>query len=425
MDFFAQLDQQTLPELHYPGVQRAHGLKAALFREYLKRFNNKLASFKPLALVNGLPAYDLTQAPLYSEANQRVLEMGASFHLLKRPARPISAVIAITHACHCDCMHCSARDYMKSGRKALRHEQLIDLFDQALAMGAASIVLTGGEPTLYPRLLDLVAHVPRDKAAVSMFTNGARLDRAFAGELRAAGLNAALVSVDGPDPESHDRYRRHPGSFAETTRAIEALLEAGSLVGISSYVSHEGVSAGLFDRMLQLTTERGAHQLFLFDAVPSGAMRDDELRHLLTLQDRDYLRRRTMEVNATPGGPGVMGQSWINSPDGFGCFAGFYQCYVSASGDVCPCDFTPVTFGNLADERLETIWDRMRGSDEWGQQARHCRMQDACFRARSVDLVPPGEPLPVRWERLLELREKSTAVASSAPCACHDSESAA
>jgi len=407
MDFFAQIDADGLPRLSYPGVRRARGLKAALFRQYLKRFNDRLKAFKALALVNDLPVYDLTQAPLYSEANQRVLEMGAGFQLLGKPARPISAVISVTHACDCDCTHCSARDFMKAGDKALSHEELIDAIDQVLEMGAASIVLTGGEPTLNKRLLDLVAHVPQERAAVAMFTNGARLDRQLADELRSAGLNAALISLDAAEAEAHDSYRRRPGAFDQALRAVENLQQAGSLVGIATYVSHEGLHAGHFDQMLELTERVEAHQLFLFDAVPIGAMRDEHERHLLTTADRDAIRRRTMEINATPGGPGVMGQSWINSPDGFGCFAGFYQLYMTASGEVCPCDFTPISFGNVREEPLETIWQRMRGSEEWGTRSHHCRMQDLCFRAGSVDLIPDGTPLPIRYDQLETLRDQA------------------
>jgi MoaA/NifB/PqqE/SkfB family radical SAM enzyme len=99
-----------------------------------------------------------------------------------------------------------------------------------------------------------------------------------------------------------------------------------------------------------------------------------------------------------------MGQSWVNSPEGFGCFAGFYQIYVNAQGYVCPCDFTPIHFGNVREEPLQVIFDRLRASEDWGQRFMDCRMQDDCFRERTVDLVPEGTPWPVSYETILELR---------------------
>jgi len=412
VDFFEQLEHGGIPEFTYPELRRASGLKAALTRQYLKLFRSRLRTFKPVGLVNGMPVYDLTQPPLHSEPGQRILDAGAAYKLLGRPARPIAAVLGITHACDCDCRHCSARDYMRGGRRTLDYEELIDLFDQVLEAGAASIVLTGGEPTLHKRLLDLVAHVPKDKATVSMFTNGARLDRAFAEELRSAGLFAALVSLDSPDPATHDAYRRREGAFATGVRAIEALQAAGSLAGMSTYFTRGALHAGVFEETVDLARRLGVNQILGFDSVPVGAMRQESAANRLTPEDREELKRRTMEVNATSGLPGLMGQSWINSPEGFGCFAGFYQVYVSASGDVMPCDFTPISFGSVQGEPFALIWKRIRDSAEWHGQAQHCRMQDDCFRAHSVDLIPHDEPLPVSYERLQELRSERAGGAS-------------
>ncbi len=56
-------------------------------------------------------------------------------------------------------------------------------------------------------------------------------------ELKAAGLSRVAVSLDGPDPETHDAFRRVRGSYANTLKIIEATLDLGLPLQINSTVS--------------------------------------------------------------------------------------------------------------------------------------------------------------------------------------------
>ncbi len=408
MDFHTQLKRPELPRVEYPFVPRAKRLRDRLLSGYLKLFNKRLAPMKPIALVNGMAAYDLTQPPMGSQPGARILRTGFDYMVRKRPARPISLVMMANGRCDMGCRHCSAREYMRSGREPLAYGEMVDLIDQFLALNGASVVLTGGEPTLHPRLLDLIDHVPKDQAVVSMFTNGSRVAE-MADELRGAGLFGALVSLDSDDPATHDEYRRREGAYQTAVGAVEALRSRDSLVGISTYVTRPAHHDGYVERIFRLGEDLGVHQVFMFDAVPTGAFMD-ERELVLTPEDRGEIRELVKAQNAAPTGPAVMGQSWVNSEEGFGCFAGFYQLYVSCTGDVAPCDFTPITFGNIRDEPLGKIWRRMRDSEEWGVRHKECRMQDACFRRNTVDLVPEGTTWPVSYETILELRAARDAV---------------
>jgi MoaA/NifB/PqqE/SkfB family radical SAM enzyme len=407
MNFAEHLLRTDLPALTHARVKRTHSIMGQLLAGYVRVFGQRLGPLKPVALVNGMPVYNVTQPPMYSEAGQRVLQTGFDYVVLKRPARPINMVLAVTPACDMECRHCSARGYMKSGKKALSLDEIKSVLDQFVAMNGASVVLSGGEPTLHPHLLDIVSHVDPAKAVVSMFTNGARL-KEHARDLKAAGLFGTLVSLDSDRADLHDAWRGLPGAFDRAVAAIETLRDEGMLVGISSYISRPGLETGDFTRMVDLGTRLGVHELFLFDTVPTGALLHEK-DLILTPEDRARVRELAKEQNGSTRGPGVMSQSWVNSREGFGCFAGFYQVYVSCSGDVAPCDFTPVTFGNVRDEPLQVIWDRIRASPDWGVRHPECRMQDCGFRASTLELLPPDAALPVPYEQVVQLRAKRQA----------------
>jgi MoaA/NifB/PqqE/SkfB family radical SAM enzyme len=404
MDFFEQLKTRTdLPQVNYPHVPRAKGLGDKLLASYLKRFGKGLGPMKPIAMVNqDMPVYDLTQPPMNSAPGARVLRTGLNYMLLRKEARPINMVLMLNAACNMRCAHCSARDYLDSNRKPLETSEVKNLVDQFVELGGSSLIYSGGEPTIHKDLLELIDYVPKEKSVISIFTNGSRLAD-LAPELRSAGLFGTLVSIDSADADEHDRLRGAKGAFAGAVRGVEALHEQGMLVGISSYMTRQNLADGDWDRIMALANQLKAYQVFMFDAVPTGAIMH-ETHTRLSPADRNRLKELTMAQNATPSGPAVMGQSWVNSADGFGCFAGFYQLYVNSFGDVCPCDFTPISFGNIREEPLVDIWAKLRQSSDWGQRFPECRMQDDTFRSRSVDLIPSDLPWPVSYETLLELR---------------------
>ncbi len=402
MDFFEHLARPDLPRVSYPFVSRSSKLTDRVLGGYLKLFRKRLGPMKPIALVNDMPAYDLTQPPFHSEAGARVIRTGFSYVFGRKKARPIALVLMLNSNCNMGCRHCSARDYMRRPSEPLSTEELMDIADQFVDMNGAALVITGGEPTLHPQLLEIIDHVPKDKAVVSMFTNGSRLAD-MADELLSAGLFAPLVSLDSSVEEEHDKRRGVKGAYREAVRGIEAFKDRGALVGLSTYLTRPDHRDGGFERIIQLGADLGVHQVFMFDTVPTGAILH-ERDLVLTQEDRREVKELVKAQNASPHGPAVMGQSWVNSPEGFGCFAGFYQLYINGSGDVCPCDFTPISFGNVREEPLQVIFDRMRASEDWGERFMDCRMQDPDFRASTVDLVPQGTEWPVSYETILTLR---------------------
>jgi ubiquinone/menaquinone biosynthesis C-methylase UbiE len=50
---------------------------------------------------------------------------------------------------------------------------------------------------------------------------------------------------------------------------------------------------------------------------------------------------------------------YLESPQAFGCGAGLTHLYIDGSGEVCPCNFVPLSFGNITTEPLVRILDRM------------------------------------------------------------------
>jgi len=95
------------------------------------------------------------------------------------------------------------------------------------AEGCRAAGFLGGEPTVYPHIVDCVAYARKlGYAKIVICTNGMRLaDPAFCRRLVEAGLTRVTVSVHSHEPEIEDRLiMRVPGALARKVRAVRNLV---------------------------------------------------------------------------------------------------------------------------------------------------------------------------------------------------------
>lgn len=104
---------------------------------------------------------------------------------------------------------------------------------------ADSIVFTGGEVTLRPDLVELVALARSlGYVKIQLQTNGRMLAyRRICEELIEAGATEFSPALHGHTPELHDYHTRAKGSFAQTVRGIRNLKELEQPVITNSVVT--------------------------------------------------------------------------------------------------------------------------------------------------------------------------------------------
>ena len=94
------------------------------------------------------------------------------------------------------------------------------------------VTLTGGEPTIHPRFIEIVRALRGAGMQVGFCTNATTLADARISELASIGGVHANVSLDGFRPESHGRFRGDRGSFHVTVATVRKLAAAGLLQGL-------------------------------------------------------------------------------------------------------------------------------------------------------------------------------------------------
>jgi MoaA/NifB/PqqE/SkfB family radical SAM enzyme len=334
--------------------------------------------------------------PFGTPAFRRVIRGGLQrdFHLGGGPA---AVTVAVTGRCPCSCYHCSA--YRRSSDGEMSNTEIKEVIEQCVDLMVGCVVLTGGEPMMRDDLPDLISHVQRCQATPQIFTSGYFLQRERVRELKRAGLEVMFISLDSPDAVEHDEARGVNGLFERACTGLSYAAEEGISTGISTFATHEAVEGRYAERFFELGKRLGAREITVFDVTPTGKMLDredilltrEEHRHLSGLEEGQFVRKT---------GPKIVTMSYVNETDIIGCFGAKYQIHITHDGYVTPCDFMPLHFGNVRDEPLRVIWNRMRAHPEYRKKRVSCRMQDPEFRRNYIKQIPEDAVLPYPIDRI-------------------------
>lgn len=138
----------------------------------------------------------------------------------------------LTDGCNLHCRHCWIAPRFVNGKpdpgECLDVDLLRKAVTEAKPLGLHSAKLTGGEPTLHPQFVEIADYLTAEGLSLTMETNGTLIDAALARHLKEkTKLWFVSVSLDGPNAEIHDAFRRVPGSFDAATRGLKHLVDAG------------------------------------------------------------------------------------------------------------------------------------------------------------------------------------------------------
>ena len=121
-------------------------------------------------------------------------------HPSDRLGRPLGVLrLSLTARCNLACPYCLPDGVEPPGLLTLA--QRLRVIEAAVALGARSLRLTGGEPLLHPQLEELIRAVQplraRGLGEIALTSNGVLLSAERARALRAAGLDRITLSLDG------------------------------------------------------------------------------------------------------------------------------------------------------------------------------------------------------------------------------------
>lgn len=262
--------------------------------------------------------------------------------------------LILTLRCNLRCRHCylgqpRARDLDPKLAAAVLAE-----FD---AMQGLRVLLSGGEPLLYPHWESLAAALSGRGYRIALLTNGLALDRK---KLKHLPVHEVQVSIDGLQ-KGHDALRG-PGSFKRALAA--ARLVAGSDKDLSVATMIHAGNVAEMEKLEALVKGLGAREWSLDYPLAAGRWRE-EGKNSVDLDDAARAMARGF------------GASYHGSGEGYAC--GLHLASVLPGGEVCQCGFyADSPLGNARDG-LEKAWRKRRATPinrlKW---CRDCAAAAAC-----------------------------------------------
>ena len=343
-----------------------------VYRIYLN--HNKIIHFR-----DGNPVYSLMTPALFSKPASNFVAR-ALYRSIQNRNMPNLMSFAVNDVCNAACEHCSFFSAVEEkGRASLTLAQASKAIADAQDLGVSVINFVGGEPLLREDLPEIIRSVDKSRSTTLLYTNGWALEER-AKELRNAGLDSVFVSIDSADPRRHDEFRHTPGLHARALRGIRQAKRLGFSTGFSATMTPEAWQDGELQRIIELAKDVGVHEVFVFDAMPTGRYkgRTDLVDNHGWLEE---MIQAAVPYNRDQRYPGVTFLAYMSSHRSVGCACGTSYFYLSPYGDMMSCDFNHARFGNVLEEPLWRIWERLSTTPEfcqakWGG----CKIKDAEFR---------------------------------------------
>jgi len=289
---------------------------------------------------------------------------------------PVITNFAVTPQCPCDCWHCSFSD--RSKKDVLSLDQLKRSISEVQELGTSVVGITGGEPLLRKDLEDIIASIDGRSMPI-MFTTGFELTSGRVRRLKEAGLEIPVISLDHYLPEVHDKGRGREGMHEAALTAIRLFQEHGFYVAVSFVPDRRLVDdrEAIF-KTIDFFRDLGINDMRLTSPILSGHLtaRPEEL---LTRENVKTIWEIQKKCTNTRGYPGVFAYDFFESDQYYGCGAGFNYMFVDSQGNVCPCDFTMLTFGNILERSIKEIWGKMNQE--------FCVPGCTCYANKSSDTI--------------------------------------
>ncbi|MFL6130184.1 MAG: radical SAM protein [Mycobacteriales bacterium] len=176
----------------------------------------------------------------------------------------------LTDLCNSRCSFCVVGSPLVRA-DSVRWEDVVAFLVDNAGEGYESVNLHGGEPTIHPRLLDVLDMVQAlGYPETQIQTNGRRLkDPAFVAELAARGVRLLVISLHGATAGLQDLLTQAAGGFDETIEGIRNAERAGLKVRTNTVVTNQNL--GQLADIARLCAELGVDHVNISNLHPVGS----------------------------------------------------------------------------------------------------------------------------------------------------------
>lgn len=304
-----------------------------------------------------------------------------------------SAHIEVTSTCNLRCKYCYNANRLGAGNEDLSLRELKTLVDELVSFGCSTLVFSGGEPFNWKDFVPFIGWLDECHHSLRyrILTNGTLIDPAIAMQISSIKeVPEMRVSIDG---FSHD-IMRGKGSYNRALRGATLLVEAGLKVGINTVLTERnykdcvsfynflrsiGVDSWRIDtpfycgafvhnqRELGINDSNTLFEIYKDLIILSREHYKDFRFAISRIWDTDVLQGRQFNTHLLTDHP---------------CDYHRHALTFRANGDVSFCPSWNRTFGNIHNEDINSIWQRIQSSEFGGLRVQDLTLCRECKYVR-------------------------------------------
>lgn len=294
--------------------------------------------------------------PIPSQSFARHLRTYTDSLILKQKIQHLGDVlISTTRECPYNCWYCSVKN---TPHGEMKIEDIKKTIHTLKEWGTSTIGFTGGEPLLRTDTDEIIRQYS-DELTFIIFTSGYGLNPARAKKLKECGLFYIAISLDSYDKAEYDKTRGVKGAYEHSIEAIKNAKKAGLYTIIQSVITRSMLANKRILKFINFVKELDVEELLLLAPLGTGRIFDCDNEVFLRKNEHDQLKVLHDEAVKNMELPKIYSFADMEDHTKLGCGAGIYHSYIDINGDLWPCNYLPISLGNILKEP-DTVYKRLK-----------------------------------------------------------------
>lgn len=326
---------------------------------------------------------------------------------------PLGGTFELSPVCNFDCRMCYIRrtpeQVRNHSRQMMSLERWMKLADEAKEAGLLYLLLTGGEPFLWPDFWKLYEYLSDKGFILTINSNGSLISEEAVARLKEIPPFRINITLYGASDETYERLCQSPKGFERVNKAIESLIKAGIKVKLNCSLTPYNVCD--LEKMVQYARDRNLIlevNTYMFPPLrknpasigvnnrftPKEAARWHLECYRLQKGNKRYLQY-LREIGEGMSEPLGMTEGCYDPEDGkILCRAGSSWFWITWDGYMTPCGMLPEPKVDLLENNFMDGWKLLTSETEkvmLSGLCRQCPDFKVCHSCAAMALAETGE----------------------------------
>lgn len=273
---------------------------------------------------------------------------------------PLWLLLELTHKCPLECTYCYNQLDFANTKDSMSKEDWFRVLEEARALGAVQLGLSGGEPLLNKDILEIVQKASELKFYTNLITSGVGTDLSIVRKLKDAGLKTIQLGIQSPNEKTSAIITNNKTALRDKIAFAKECKEVGLQLIVNSCITRQNIEE--VGEIIEFADKIGANYLEIANIQYYGwALKninallptEAQLKKAKEVTDHYREKRKDMKVFF------VVPDYYATRPKA--CMNGWGTTFLTINPDgvALPCNTAntlPLDFPNVKENSIKEIW---------------------------------------------------------------------